>query len=66
MITENRLNEGLDYKKLINNCKQNMLKKSTKIGDIFDIVFPSTSGSIREIAAIKKYLQNLAVFDFRK
>ena len=38
-----------------------MLKKSTKIGDIFDIVFPSTSGSIQEISAIKKYLQNLGL-----
>lgn len=34
-----------------------MLKK----GDIVDIVFPATSGSIREISSIKKYLKNLGL-----
>ena len=38
-----------------------MLKKGVKIGDIIDIIFPATSGSIQEISAIKKYLQNLGL-----
>ncbi len=40
---------------------KNGVKIGVKTGDITDIIFPATSGSVAEISGIKKYLKNLGL-----